>query len=120
MIDKHVGEILDKLSKAHFEVAIVGGATRDIIAKKEVRDWDLTTSAKPEEIQKLFKNSFYNNRFGTVGVAPSRQNCLGKNPRRRFSEAGFYNQFYCFKVFTSKESFHNTSEVAKWTPRRWE
>jgi len=61
--------ILDKLTRAGFEVAIVGGAVRDILAKKPVQDWDLTTDAKPEQILKLFANSFYNNRFGTVGAS---------------------------------------------------
>src|SRR3989344_813879 len=67
-MDKDVVKILRTMTDAGFEVAIVGGAVRDILNKKGVSDWDLTTNAKPEEILKLFKNSFYNNRFGTVGV----------------------------------------------------
>jgi len=67
-VDKQILAILEKISKAGFEVAIVGGAVRDILVKKEVTDWDLTTSAKPEEILKLFPNAFYNNQFGTVGI----------------------------------------------------
>lgn len=61
-------EIIKKIDKARFEAAIVGGAVRNILTKGEVNDWDLTTSAKPEEILKLFRNSFYNNKFGTVGI----------------------------------------------------
>lgn len=67
-MDKNVAEIAKNLDKAGFEVAIVGGAVRDILAKKEVSDWDLTTNAKPEEILKLFPKGFYNNQFGTVGI----------------------------------------------------
>ena len=67
-IDKEVLNILDKITKAGFEVAIVGGAVRDVLSKKSVSDWDLATNTRPEEILKLFKNAFYNNRFGTVGV----------------------------------------------------
>ena len=67
-IDKEVLNILDKITKAGFEVAIVGGAVRNVLSKKSVSDWDLATNARPEEILKLFKNAFYNNRFGTVGV----------------------------------------------------
>ncbi len=67
-MDKDVIKILDTFAKNGFEVAIVGGAVRDILQKRQVSDWDLTTSAKPEEILKLFANSFYNNRFGTVGI----------------------------------------------------
>jgi tRNA nucleotidyltransferase/poly(A) polymerase len=32
------------------------------------RGWDFTTNARPEEILKIFPDSFYDNKFGTVGV----------------------------------------------------
>ncbi|MBU2109548.1 HD domain-containing protein, partial [Patescibacteria group bacterium] len=32
------------------------------------KDWDITTNAKPEEIQKLFPKTVYENKFGTVAV----------------------------------------------------
>ena len=47
--------ILKKLAKLGFEVAVVGGAVRDIIAGQDVRDWDLTTSARPKEILKILQ-----------------------------------------------------------------
>jgi len=31
---------------------------------------DITTKAKPEEIQKIFPDNFYENKFGTVTVKP--------------------------------------------------
>lgn len=67
-MDKDVVKILGTMTDAGFEAAIVGGAVRDILTKKKVSDWDLTTNAKPQEILKLFRSSYYNNRFGTVGV----------------------------------------------------
>lgn len=67
-IDSEVNKILETVTRANFEAAIVGGAVREIIANKLPTDWDLATNAKPEEILKLFKNAFYNNRFGTVGI----------------------------------------------------
>ncbi len=67
-MDKKVLEILKKVDGAGYEVAIVGGAVRDVLAGAKTNDWDLTTNAKPEEILKLFPNAFYNNRFGTVGI----------------------------------------------------
>lgn len=68
-LDLAVKQILAKLDRAGFEVAVVGGAVRDLLAGSGVVDWDLTTSAKPQEILKLLPRGFYNNRFGTVGVA---------------------------------------------------
>lgn len=50
----------------------MGGAVRDILLAdtiKHVLDWDLTTNALPEQIQALFVESFYENEFGTVGIA---------------------------------------------------
>lgn len=67
-MDTEVKYILETIAKAGYEVAIVGGAVRDLLEKKGVSDWDLTTNAKPQEILKLFKKSFYNNRFGTVSI----------------------------------------------------
>lgn len=67
-MNKDVLEILKKFEKGGYEVSVVGGAVRDILAGKEAKDWDLTTNAKPEEILKLFPSAFYNNRFGTVGI----------------------------------------------------
>ena len=67
-LDLGVKQIWEKLERGGFEVAVVGGAARDILAGNEVSDWDLTTSAKPDEILKIFSRGFYNNRFGTVGV----------------------------------------------------
>ncbi|MBI4037926.1 CCA tRNA nucleotidyltransferase [Candidatus Curtissbacteria bacterium] len=68
-VEPKIKNIIDKLSNAGFEVAVVGGAVRDILMGKKAEDWDLTTNAKPEEIIKLFPKSFYNNIFGTVGVS---------------------------------------------------
>lgn len=63
-------EILQKVTDAGFEVALVGGAVREMLSKEDVEpgDWDLATNATPEEILKIFPNSFNNNRFGTVGI----------------------------------------------------
>ncbi len=67
-IPKVVREILDKLKTAGYEAYIVGGCVRDLLMGNQPQDWDVTTNAKPEEIQKVFPDSFYENIFGTVGV----------------------------------------------------
>lgn len=50
--------ILSKLEQNGFESYIVGGCVRDIILQKEPKDWDVVTSAKPHEIQKVFPRTF--------------------------------------------------------------
>ena len=67
-IPKEVKSVIGELEKAGFEAYIVGGCVRDFLLGKEPQDWDVTTSAKPEEIQKLFPKTFYANKFLTVTV----------------------------------------------------
>ncbi|MFV1917231.1 MAG: CCA tRNA nucleotidyltransferase [Patescibacteria group bacterium] len=62
-------KIINKFEKAGFEIYIVGGAVRDLLSKRFVDDWDFTTDATPEEILKLYPDAFYDNKFGTVGLA---------------------------------------------------
>jgi len=61
-------KVLQTLERDKFEAFVVGGAVRDLLTHVPVTDWDFTTNATPEQIQKLFPDSFYDNRFGTVGV----------------------------------------------------
>lgn len=61
-------QVLKTLQDNNHEAYLVGGCTRDIIMNKTPKDWDITTSALPAEIQSLFPDSFYENAFGTVGV----------------------------------------------------
>lgn len=67
-IPKEVRETSGVLSAAGYENYLVGGCVRDILLGRVPKDWDFTTKATPEEIQKLFPDSFYENDFGTVGV----------------------------------------------------
>ncbi len=67
-LPKEALEILERLQKEGYEGYIVGGCVRDFIMGRKPEDWDVTTNAKPEEIQKIFPDSFYENDFGTVGV----------------------------------------------------
>ena len=67
-VPPEVLKILEKLEKSGFEAWIVGGCVRDLLLKRKQNDWDITTNATPEQIQGLFENTFYENKFGTVGV----------------------------------------------------
>ncbi|MEK9154671.1 MAG: CCA tRNA nucleotidyltransferase [Patescibacteria group bacterium] len=67
-IPLEIKNISEKLSKANFQAYLVGGCVRDLLLKKAPKDWDITTDAKPEEIQKIFPESVYENNFGTVAV----------------------------------------------------
>ena len=60
--------IIDTLKKGGFEAYAVGGSVRDLLMGKSTKGWDFTTNAIPEQILKLFPDSFYDNQFGTVGI----------------------------------------------------
>ena len=67
-VPNEIIEIYSKIQTSGFDIFFVGGCVRNLILKKDVKDWDFATSAKPEEIVKLFPDSFYDNKFGTVGI----------------------------------------------------
>ena len=68
VIPKEVKEICAVLADGGFEVYLVGGCVRDLLLERNPKDWDIATSAKPEEVQKIFPDSVYENDFGTVGI----------------------------------------------------
>jgi len=67
-ISKEITETVQTLEKAGFQAFLVGGCVRDLFLGRIPKDWDVTTNAKPEEIQKLFVKTVYENTFGTVAV----------------------------------------------------
>lgn len=66
MIPDFVLKTIEKLEKNKFEAFIVGGCVRDLLLDKEPKDWDITTSAHPEDVLKVFPDGKYENNFGTV------------------------------------------------------
>jgi len=68
-IPEKVIKIINKFTESKAEIYIVGGAVRDLLLDRPVKDWDFTTNLTPEEMKKLFpKNSFCNNVFGTFSI----------------------------------------------------
>ncbi len=67
-IPEFVSRVTNTLQENNFEAYVVGGCVRDLFLGKTPSDWDITTSANPEEIQKIFPHTFYENDYGTVGV----------------------------------------------------
>ena len=64
-----VKQIISKLEKADFEAYAVGGCVRDSILGRSPEDWDITTSAKPEEVKRLFSTTIDTGlQHGTVTV----------------------------------------------------
>ncbi|MBI2420493.1 MAG: CCA tRNA nucleotidyltransferase [Candidatus Levybacteria bacterium] len=72
-IPEKVLKVYQKLQKSGYKTYLVGGCVRSILLDIPVKDWDFTTEASPQEIQKIFPDSFYDNSFGTVGVATNHE-----------------------------------------------
>ncbi len=56
-IDRDAFRAVKKLQSTGAEAYIVGGAVRDLLLNKKPKDFDITTSASPRQIHKLFWNS---------------------------------------------------------------
>ena len=55
-IPENVNSLLTKLNNSGFEAYVVGGCVRDSLLGIEPNDWDITTSAKPDEIKSVFSD----------------------------------------------------------------
>ena len=54
-IPRDVEEAMEELEKRGYSVYIVGGAVRDLLRGVEPNDYDLATSARPEEVLRVFR-----------------------------------------------------------------
>lgn len=68
-IPKQVKFIIDRLQKYGYEAYAVGGCVRDALLGRVPNDWDITTSAKPEQVKAVFKRTIDTGiQHGTVTV----------------------------------------------------
>ena len=69
-IPPFVTRVTRDLQEAGFEAYLVGGCVRDLCMGKEPKDWDITTSATPEQVMTVFSElkTVNENTFGTVTV----------------------------------------------------
>lgn len=68
-LPEKVNTIINTLTKHGFEAYAVGGCVRDTMLSRIPQDWDITTSAKPEEVKALFRHTIDTGiEHGTVTV----------------------------------------------------
>lgn len=64
-----VSHICSTLHQAGHQAHLVGGGIRDLLLERPVHDWDVATSARPEQVQKIFRRTIPTGiRHGTVTV----------------------------------------------------
>lgn len=62
-------KILNRINEQGYEAYIVGGCVRDALLGREPNDWDITTSALPNEIKSIFRRTVDTGiKHGTVTV----------------------------------------------------
>lgn len=57
-LPEKVKMILEELERHGYEGYAVGGCVRDSILGREPSDWDITTSASPDEVKRIFPRTF--------------------------------------------------------------
>lgn len=68
-INSGAGKIVEQLEKAGYEAYVVGGCVRDALMGIPPKDWDITTSARPEQVKAIFPKTFDTGiEHGTVSV----------------------------------------------------
>ena len=63
--------LIDRLRKSGYDCYAVGGCVRDSLRGLQPHDWDLTTSAQPDEIERIFadfKTVDIGKKYGTIAV----------------------------------------------------
>lgn len=69
VLPEDVAYIIRTLEEAGFEAYAVGGCVRDTLLGRKPQDWDITTSARPQETKSLFRKTIDTGiQHGTVTV----------------------------------------------------
>jgi len=62
-------KIIKRLRKADYQALLAGGCVRDMLLKRQAKDYDVATDAKPDEVVKLFGRTLkVGAKFGVVMV----------------------------------------------------
>ena len=68
-VPEKVSKIIHVLLEHGYEAYAVGGCVRDSLIFREVNDWDITTSASPQQVKALFRRTIDTGiQHGTVTV----------------------------------------------------
>ena len=56
-MDPDALKVLRRLGQANFEAYLVGGAVRDLLLGRRAKDYDIATSARPEDVKRVFRSN---------------------------------------------------------------
>src|SRR5450432_3147408 len=55
-IDPDAAKVVRRLERSGYEAYLVGGCVRDLLLERRPKDFDIATSARPEDVRALFRN----------------------------------------------------------------
>jgi tRNA nucleotidyltransferase (CCA-adding enzyme) len=68
-VPANVRDVCARIAEAGFQAVTVGGAVRDVLLGREPGDWDIATSAHPDDVLKLFRHTIPTGlQHGTVTI----------------------------------------------------
>lgn len=108
--------IINELTGHGYEAYIVGGCVRDSLLGKKPNDWDITTSATPMQVKKIFHRTVDTGiQHGTVTVLVDRK--YSGNPENTPEQDGIQHTDYAYEVTTYRvdgkyEDHRRPKEVA--------
>jgi poly(A) polymerase len=74
MSKKHAVSIVHTLRKRGYQAYLVGGCVRDLLLGREPADYDITTDARPEQVMRIFPETYaVGAQFGVVLVPVPRE-----------------------------------------------
>ena len=99
-IDADAAKVVRKLERAGYQAYLVGGCVRDLLLGRRPKDFDVATSARPEDVRAAFRNSRIIGRrfrlahvlFGggkVIEVATFRRNPVTEAPEEDATEADY-------------------------------
>lgn len=69
LIDPDAAKVVRRLTRHGHEAYLVGGCVRDLLVERRPKDFDVATSARPDDVRRLFRNSrIIGRRFRLVHV----------------------------------------------------
>ncbi len=77
-VPEKIQRIMEIMEKSGYEICAVGGCVRDSLLSKTIHDWDLCTSAEPDETESVFSKAGFSTiptgkKHGTITVLWNRE-----------------------------------------------
>ncbi|WP_460890819.1 polynucleotide adenylyltransferase PcnB, partial [Ramlibacter alkalitolerans] len=106
LVDDRALSVVHTLKEAGFEAYIVGGAVRDLLLGLRPKDFDVATSATPEEVKSLFRRAFIiGRRFRIVHVV------FGRGREHEVIEVSTFRAYMDAAAAESVEGNERTSKA---------